>query len=346
MASPNRPRSLHGAVDGSYASDAARVAPELCGLDCERDSPIPVRYPGVWKMYMDTMRSIWSPGEIDHSADLADYEALTAPEREALDMALSFFAGAERYVGDNLEKFLIRCVTMNEAKHFYTFQAAVEHLHAIVYGNLIDAYTQHDSTKRARLLAGVTRIASVRKKAAWALQWTDPGVGFADNLVAFAFVEGVMFATSFALIYWFKKQGVLPALGQANELIARDETKHALFACRMFRDFVVEKPSVAHVHEIARAAVQHEHAFVRDMLPGGGFVGLSEEAMCRYAEYVCDFWLACMGVPAIWAHEECPLPFMDLISAEGYTNFFERRPTEYHKGSAAGATLDFGAAPE
>ena len=329
-----------------YATDAARVAPELCGPDCERDSPVPVRYQGVWLMYLDTLRGFWTFEEIDHSADLAHYDALPAAQRAAVDMALSFFAGAERFVGDNLAKFLIPCVTMNEAKHFYTLQATVEHIHAVTYGNLIDAYTQHDSAKRARLLAGITRIDSVRRKGTWAQQWTDPGVGFADNLVAFAFVEGIMFATSFALIYWFKKQGLLPGLGQANEQIAREETKHALFACRQFKDFVVEKPSTEHVHAIAREAVVHEQAFVADMLPGGGFVGLSQEAMCRYAEFVCDFWLVNMDLPPIWAHEECPLPFMDLLSAEGYTNFFERRVTEYRKGAAGAAALDFGAQPE
>lgn len=323
---------------------AALDAPELCGPGQARVNPIPVKYPDVYALYEEELDSFWSFKKVELDRDPSHYRALPEDQRHALNVVLSWFVCAEEFVGENLVRFVIPRITMPEAKLFLEHQAAVEGIHAVMYGRILETYCQGDRVKRLEIENMVKTMPSVAKKAAWARRWTDPRVGFPENIVAFALVEGLMFATSFALIYWFKKHGQLPGLSQANEYIQRNESNHAKFQCLEYRRYVVRKLPVDRVHAIAREAAAAERDFVEEMMPGGGFLGLGVAFMQQYAEFVCDMWLGLMGVPPIWDHKECPLPFMEFISLESYSNMFERRSTEYRVG-AAGA-IDFGALPD
>mmetsp|Transcript_97968 Transcript_97968/g.261523 ORF Transcript_97968/g.261523 Transcript_97968/m.261523 type:complete len:335 (+) Transcript_97968:75-1079(+) len=294
----------------------------------------PIQYPAVWEMYKKHEASFWTAEEVDLSQDNRDWEKLTENERHFVKHVLAFFAASDGIVLENLGSRFSCQVQIPEARAFYGFQIAMENIHSETYSLLIEQYIK-DPVEKDRLFNAIEEIPAVQTKAAWAVKWMNDTNCFAERLVGFACVEGILFSGSFCAIYWLKKRGLMPGLTFSNELISRDEGLHADFACLLYSMLQHKLPEDI-VHEIVRGAVDVEREFICEALPCD-LIGMNKAMMTRYIEFVADRLLVSLGHSKIYNGSN-PFDWMELISLQGKTNFFEKRVGEYQKaGVMAGA---------
>jgi ribonucleoside-diphosphate reductase beta chain len=294
----------------------------------------PIIHNDIWKFYKTAEASFWTAEEIDLGADIHDWSTkLNDNERHFIKHVLAFFAASDGIVNENLAENFVREVQYTEAKFFYGFQIMMENIHSETYSLLIDTYIK-DTAEKNYLFKAIDNLDCVKKKANWALRWIKNG-SFAERLVAFAAVEGIFFSGSFCSIFWLKKRGLMPGLTFSNELISRDEGLHCDFACKLYNDHLVNKLPQEKIRQIIEEAVAIEHEFVVDALPVK-LIGMNSDLMCQYIEFVADRLLSELGNPRIY-NVTNPFDFMDLISIQGKTNFFEKRVAEYQKAGVKDA---------
>ncbi|GIM53164.1 ribonucleoside-diphosphate reductase [Capnocytophaga cynodegmi] len=292
----------------------------------------PIQHNDIWQFYKNAEASFWTAEEVDLSPDLHDWQnKLNDNERFFISRVLAFFAVSDGIVNENLAINFLQEVQYPEARCFYGFQIMIENIHSEMYSLLIDTYVK-DPTEKDYLLRAIETIPCVTKKAKWALRWITKG-SFAERLIAFAAVEGIFFSGSFCSIFWLKKRGLMPGLTFSNELISRDEGLHCDFACLLYANHLQNKLSEETVREIIIDAVTIEKEFVTDALPVK-LIGMNAELMCQYIEFVADRLLVALGCNKVW-NATNPFDFMELISLQGKTNFFERRVGEYQKTGVA-----------
>lgn len=297
-----------------------------------RTNIFPIRYPKVWSWYKKALSSFWVAGEVDLSRDAADWKTLTDGERHFLSRVLGFFASADGIVNDNLaERFGVE-VTIREVKFFYDLQKTMENIHSEMYSLLLDTVIT-DAAEKDTLLHASSTVPCVQRKAEWARKWIDSSDSFPTRLVAFAVVEGIFFSGSFCAIFWMKKRGLMPGLCVSNSLIARDEGMHQQFATFLYSEMVREKLPTSVLHEIVGDAVEHEISFCTDALPVS-LIGMNADDMSTYIRYVADRLLSELGAPALYGVSN-PFEWMELISLESKSNFFEHRVSEYQKAGAS-----------
>ena len=288
----------------------------------------PIKHDDIWAFYKKAEASFWTAEEIDLSPDLIDWEnKLNDDERYFIKHVLAFFAASDGIVNENLAENFVAEVQYTEAKFFYGFQIAMENIHSETYSLLIDTYIK-DGKDKDNLFNAIETMDCVKKKADWALRWIDEG-NFAERLVAFAAVEGIFFSGSFCSIFWLKKRGLMPGLSFSNELISRDEGLHCDFACLLYNNHLVNKLSTEQVREIILDAVEIEKEFILEALPVR-LIGMNSELMSQYIEFVADRLLMELGCEKEF-NVKNPFDFMDMISIQGKTNFFEKRVGEYQK---------------
>lgn len=290
----------------------------------------PLKYRDIWEKYKQAQMSNWTAEEIELGPDLTDWdEKLNDNEKHYIKNVLAFFAASDGIVNENLAENFVKEVQYPEAKFFYGFQIAMENVHSETYSLLIDTYIR-DTEEKDRLFNAIETVPSVKKKAEWALKWID-SESFAERLIAFAAVEGIFFSGSFCAIFWLKKRGLMPGLTFSNELISRDEALHCEFACLLHNKYIQNKVSEERIKEIICDAVEIEKEFISDSLPVS-LIGMNEKLMAQYIEFVADFWLVELGCSKVY-NSENPFDFMDMLSLQGKTNFFEKRVGEYQKVS-------------
>ena len=294
----------------------------------------PITHDDIWQFYKKAEASFWTAEEIDLGQDLTDWEKLTDGERHFIKHVLAFFAASDGIVNENLAEHFVSEVQYTEAKFFYGFQIAIENIHSETYSLLIDTYVK-DGGEKDMLFRAIETMDCVTKKAEWALRWIDEG-NFQERLIAFAAVEGIFFSGSFCSIFWLKKRGLMPGLTFSNELISRDEGLHCDFACHLYTDHVIEKLPEESVIDIIRDAVEIEKEFVTDALPVK-LIGMNAELMCQYIEFVADRLLNELVGRKIY-NAENPFDFMEMISLQGKTNFFEKRVGDYQKAGVMNST--------
>ena len=285
----------------------------------------PIKHDDIWSFYKKSEASFWTAEEIDLAADLVDWnDKLNDDERYFVKHILAFFAASDGIVNENLAENFVAEVQYTEAKFFYGFQIMMENIHSETYSLLIDTYIK-DDVEKDKLFNAIETMDCVKKKADWALDWIDNG-SFAERIVAFAAVEGIFFSGSFCSIFWLKKRGLMPGLTFSNELISRDEALHTEFAILLYSK-LNKKVSKAKVIEIIKDAVEIEKEFICQALPCR-LIGMNSELMCQYIEFVSDRLSVQLGYDKIYDTKN-PFDFMDMISIEGKTNFFEKRVAEY-----------------
>jgi len=287
----------------------------------------PIQYPEVWEMYKKHEASFWTAEEIDLSSDNKDWENLSDSERHFVKHVLAFFAASDGIVCENLASQFSTEIQIPEARAFYGFQMAMENIHSETYSLLIEQYIK-DPAEREKVFDAMHTMPPVQEKANWALSWMNNENSFAERIIAFAAVEGILFSGSFCAIYWLKKRGLMPGLTFSNELISRDEGLHAEFACLLYSMLQNKLPDDV-VHTIIRGAVKVEHEFICEAL-SCDLVGMNSELMKRYIEFVADRLLTALGHPKMY-NATNPFDWMELISLQGKTNFFEKRVGEYQK---------------
>lgn len=301
--------------------------PILAQGDSSRFVLFPIQHDDIWEFYKKAEASFWTAEEIDLSQDLKDWKNMTDDERHFISHVLAFFAASDGIVNENLAEHFVAEVQYTEAKFFYGFQIAMENIHSETYSLLIDTYIK-EAKQRDLLFNAIEHLDCVKKKADWALRWIDKG-NFQERLIAFAAVEGIFFSGSFCSIFWLKKRGLMPGLTFSNELISRDEGLHCDFACHLYTKHVVNQLPKQTVSEIIQDAVAIEKEFVTDALPVR-LIGMNADLMCQYIEFVADRLLMELGCEKVW-NSTNPFDFMDMISLQGKTNFFEKRVGDYQK---------------
>lgn len=297
----------------------------------------PIQYPDIWEMYKKAEASFWTVEEVDLSQDQQDWDKLNDGERHFITHVLAFFAASDGIVNENLVERFSQEVQVTEARFFYGFQIAMENVHSEMYSILIDSYVR-DPKERDFLFNAVENLPSVKRKADWALAWIgNTEATFGERIIAFAAVEGIFFSGSFAAIFWLKQRGLMPGLTFSNELISRDEGLHCDFAVLMF-NHLVQKPSTHRILQIIKDAVVIEQEFLTKALPVN-LIGMNCDLMSQYIEFVADRLLTELGCTK---HYNTPNPFsfMELISLDGKTNFFEKKVGEYQKYGVTGNRLD------
>lgn len=278
-------------------------------------------------MYKTAEASFWTVEEVDLTNDMKEFQTLTESEQHFISHILAFFANADGLVFDNIDSNFGEEVQIREAKSFYSFQKFIEGIHNEMYSVMIQSLIQ-DSKKRDDIFRSVESFPGIQKKAEWALQYMDRKTSsFGIRLVAFIIMEYIFFSASFAAIFYFRKRGKMNGLCFSNELIARDEALHAKFGCLLYNQYLVEKPNQKTVHEMVRKAVEIETEFVKESLPVR-LIGMNADAMVQYVQYVSDHMLAALQLEKIYKVEN-PFEWMELISLQGKTNFFEKRVSEY-----------------
>lgn len=288
----------------------------------------PIRNEACWSMYKKALSAFWVVEEVDLSLDR--FDELTQGEQHFLMTILSFFASSDLLVNENLLRRFLEDAPDVESSMFYTVQQMIEGVHSEMYSLLIDSYLQTQSEKD-QLFRAFEKNPSVKRKADFIQGWMNSTRSYAHRLVAFCCVEGILFSSSFAGIYWFKKRGLMPGLSFSNELIARDESLHTDFGCLLYNQMGRDsRLSEKEAHAIVRDAVDVETFFVRDALKTR-LIGMNSELMCEYVQFVANRLLVALGHAKLYPVENCPLEYMDLISVDGKTNFFERRVSEYAK---------------
>jgi len=287
----------------------------------------PIRYDDIWQMYKKQVDCFWRAEEIDLSKDLVHWESLDFDQKYFISMILAFFAASDGIVLENIGCRFMSDVQISEARAFYGFQIAMENIHSQTYSMLIETYIS-DAAEKSKLFNAIQNFPCIAKKADWAKSWISDGDidNFATRLIAFACVEGIFFSGSFCSIFWLKKRGILPGLTFSNELISRDEALHCEFAVLLYSKLRV-KVSHEIVHHIIREAVSIETEFICEALPCR-LIGMNSTLMTQYIQFVADRLSIQLGYGKIY-HAQNPFDFMELISLEGKTNFFEKRVSEY-----------------
>lgn len=297
----------------------------------------PIQHDDIWQFYKKAEASFWTAEEVDLSSDMNDWQnKLNKDERYFISHVLAFFAASDGIVNENLAVNFVQEVQYPEARFFYGFQIMIENIHSEMYSLLIDTYIK-DPKEKDYLLRAIETIPCVGKKADWALEWIESD-NFAERLIAFAAVEGIFFSGSFCSIFWLKKRGLMPGLTFSNELISRDEGLHCDFACLLYVNHLKNKLPEETVQKIITDAVEVEKEFVTEALPVR-LIGMNAELMCQYIEFVADRLLVSLGYKKVW-NVTNPFDFMELISLQGKTNFFERRVGEYQKSGVAQKTSE------
>lgn len=302
---------------------------------------LPVRDHEAFRFYKEAIANFWTAEEVDLAHD--NFDVLDKRDRQALMYVLAFFAAADGIVGENLAVNVIPQVQVAEMRAFYTFQAAIETIHAEVYGLLIETLVK-DPAEQAELFSAIHGNEAVKMLGDWALQWTDEKTAsFGERLVAFACVEGILFSGPFAVVFWFKSRGLLPGLCKSNEFIARDEAQHMRFACFLFKDRLLpsQRPSNDRVYEIVQSCVDVEKDFVKFAI--ADMPGLNSRSMSQYIEFVADVLLTLMGVPPLY-NAANPFAWMTMIGMPAKQNFFEGRVSEYKRAAGAASELEAHAA--
>ncbi|KAJ1465445.1 ribonucleoside-diphosphate reductase small chain-like protein [Baffinella frigidus] len=292
----------------------------------------PIQYPAVWEMYKKHLASFWTAEEIDLNQDIVQWEQkLNDNERHFIKNILAFFACSDGVVMENIAANFCAEIQLPEARAFYAFQLAMEGIHSETYSLMIDTLVK-DPDERKTLFEGIEKIPAVKKKASWAMKYMDKesGASFATRLVAFAAVEGIFFSGSFCAIFWLKKRNLMPGLTFSNELISRDEGLHTQFACLIY-SMLKEKLSNEEVLEIITEAVACEKEFVTESLPVD-LIGMNNSLMQTYIEFVADHLLVSLGCPKHYNVENV-FEWMEMISMQGKTNFFESRVSSYQKAN-------------
>ncbi|XP_028133625.1 ribonucleoside-diphosphate reductase subunit M2 B [Diabrotica virgifera virgifera] len=311
--------------------DSSNFDPELEPL--LRENPkrfvvFPIEYPDIWAKYKEAEASFWTTEEVDLSRDQEHWNKLTKDERHFVSHVLAFFAASDGIVNENLVERFSQEVQVTEARCFYGFQIAIENIHSEMYSMLIETLIS-DPAEKKFLFNAIETLPCVKKKADWAIKWINSkNTAFGERIVAFAAVEGIFFSGSFASIFWLKKRGLMPGLTFSNELISRDEGLHCDFACLLFTH-LVQKPSEQRVIDIIRDAVTIEQEFLSQALPVS-LIGMNCDLMCQYIEFVADRLLLELGCKKIY-NSQNPFDFMNIISTDGKTNFFEKKVGEYQK---------------
>lgn len=304
---------------------------------------LPIKYNDIWEMYKKAMASFWTAEEIDLYQDLEDWEKLSADEKHYIKHILAFFSASDGIVNENLCLRFYNDVQIPEARCFYGFQIAMENIHAETYGLLIDTYIK-DAAEKDYLFKAIDNIPCIKKKADWAMKWIYGNDDFATRLLAFAAIEGIFFSGSFCSIFWLKKRGLMPGLTFSNELISRDEGLHTDFACLLFKH-LKNKPKDSEIYDLINGAVQYEQEFISEALPVS-LIGMNADMMKQYIEFVADRLLMELGLNPLY-NSQNPFDWMELISLQGKTNFFEKRVSEYQKAgvmnsvSESGNSFDF-----
>eukprot|EP00931_Biecheleriopsis_adriatica_P042188 TRINITY_DN2404_c0_g1_i6.p1 TRINITY_DN2404_c0_g1~~TRINITY_DN2404_c0_g1_i6.p1 ORF type:complete len:345 (+),score=89.18 TRINITY_DN2404_c0_g1_i6:87-1121(+) len=288
---------------------------------------LPIQYPAVFEMYKKHEASFWTAEEIDLAQDTKDWERLTEGEQHFVKHVLAFFAASDGIVLENLAAQFSTEVQIPEARAFYGFQMAMENIHSETYSLLIEQYVK-DPEEKDRVFNAINTMPAVQEKARWAVQWMNRESSFAERIVAFAAVEGILFSGSFCAIYWLKKRGLMPGLTFSNELISRDEGLHAEFACLLYGMLQHKLPEDV-AHNIIKGAVDAERKFICEALPCD-LIGMNSELMTKYIEFVADRLLSALGHSKVFGASN-PFDWMELISLQGKTNFFEKRVGEYQK---------------
>jgi ribonucleoside-diphosphate reductase subunit M2 len=325
---------------GKKSSPLKKINPVTSTLkDFEKEEPLlkenprrfvilPIQYDSIWKMYKKAEASFWTAEEVDLSKDMKDWEKLKEGEKHFVSHVLAFFAASDGIVNENLVERFMQEVQVPEARCFYGFQIAIENIHSEMYSLLIDTYIK-DPVQREHLFNAVETVPAVRRKADWALNWiSSDNASYAERIIAYASVEGIFFSGSFAAIFWLKKRGLMPGLTFSNELISRDEGLHTDFACLMFHH-LLHKPSEERVKEIVCEAVVIETEFLTEALPVD-LIGMNCALMSVYIQFVADRLLVELGCSKVY-NVDNPFDFMENISLDGKTNFFEKRVGDYQK---------------
>lgn len=307
--------------------NATSVAPldDFLIPDENRFVMFPIKYNDVFEMYKKQVDCFWRPEEIDLSKDLTDWAKLTADEKYFISMVLAFFAASDGIVTENLAQRFMRDVQAAEMRAFYGFQIAMENIHSHTYSLLIETYISNAQEKN-KLFRAIEHFPCIKKKADWARHWIDNRSSFATRLVSFACVEGIFFSSSFASIYWLKKRGLMPGLTFSNELISRDEALHTEFAVLLYSK-LSKKLSSKQVTKIIKEATEIEILFITESLPCK-LIGMNADLMKQYIQFMADRLSLQLGYEKIYGASN-PFDFMEMISIENKSNFFEKRISEY-----------------
>ena len=297
----------------------------------------PIKHHDIWEWYKKMEASFWTAEEIDLHQDLTDWNnKLSDDERYFIKHILAFFAASDGIVNENLAENFVNEVQYAEAKFFYGFQIMMENIHSETYSLLIDTYVK-DETEKAELFNALEVFPAIKKKADWALKWIESD-SFAERLIAFAAVEGIFFSGAFCSIYWLKKRGLMPGLTFSNELISRDEGVHCDFAVHLHNHHLINKVPKDRIKEIIVDALDIEREFVTESLPVS-LIGMNAALMTQYLEFVADRLLVELGCERVYGSAN-PFDFMDMISLQGKTNFFEKRVAEYQKSGVMNTDSD------
>jgi len=297
----------------------------------------PIKHHDIWEWYKKMEASFWTAEEIDLHQDLTDWNnKLSDDERYFIKHILAFFAASDGIVNENLAENFVNEVQYAEAKFFYGFQIMMENIHSETYSLLIDTYVK-DEAEKAELFNALEVFPAIKKKADWALKWIDSD-SFAERLIAFAAVEGIFFSGAFCSIYWLKKRGLMPGLTFSNELISRDEGVHCDFAVHLHNHHLINKVPKDRIKEIIVNALDIEREFVTESLPVS-LIGMNAALMTQYLEFVADRLLVELGCERVYGSAN-PFDFMDMISLQGKTNFFEKRVAEYQKSGVMNTDSD------
>lgn len=314
------------------------ITEPLLAPDDNRYVMFPIKYPDIWDMYQKQVDSFWRPEEIDLSKDIDHWNALEDNERYFISMILAFFAASDGIVLENLAQRFMSDVQVSEARAFYGFQIAMENIHSHTYSNLIETYIRNKEEKH-KLFNAIGNYPCIKKKAEWAQKWIhDNRSSFSTRLIAFACIEGIFFSGAFCSIFWLKKRGLMPGLTFSNELISRDEALHCEFAILLYSK-LLKKTDKHRVHEIIKEAVEIETEFICDALPCR-LIGMNSDLMTQYIKFVADRLCVQLGYKKIY-NVSNPFDFMELISLETKTSFFEHKNAEYALATKTTTEDDF-----
>lgn len=297
----------------------------------------PIKYHDIWEMYKKQMASFWTADEIDLHQDLSDWEKkLNDSEKHFIKYVLAFFAASDGIVLENLAQQFCTEIQIPEARCFYGFQIAMENIHSETYSLLIDTYIK-DRAEKNFLFNAIQNVPVINKKAQWALKWINNSNSFAERIVAFSAVEGIFFSGSFCSIFWLKKRSLMPGLTFSNELISRDEGLHTDFACLIYK-YLVNKLSQEKIYQMIDEAVTIEKEFITEALPVE-LIGMNSRLMSQYIEFCADRLIYALGYQKVY-NVQNPFEWMEMISLQGKTNFFERRVGEYQKANVMASDED------
>tara|TARA_X000001036_G_scaffold150423_1_gene142902 strand:- start:63055 stop:64014 length:960 start_codon:yes stop_codon:yes gene_type:complete len=289
----------------------------------------PIIWTSVWEAYKKHQQAFWTAEEIDFPADISDWEKLNDSEKFFISNVLSFFAGSDGIIFENISINFIDEIKVPEIRAYYGWQAAMETIHSETYALMIDTYIsdQHEKTK---ILNGIQELSGVKKKADWTQKWLNKDLPFQERLVAFTIVEGIFFSGSFCAIFWLKyvKKLMTKALGKSNELIARDESLHTDFGVLLY-SYIVNKLSSEKMKDMMKSAVEIEKEFICDSFECN-LIGINKNSMKIYIEFQADRLMQKFGYDKMY-NVECPFSFMDTMSLDGKSNFFEQRVSDYNR---------------